>query len=331
MCAVLEFPATAAAAPPTISGFSASSGNSAGWVNGVDAPGDTDGQAVRLRVATYGTAALNLGDVGSTPPSSPPSFVFRPAQDFPENFGSAQVQVTIDFSNYEHVSAGSYTSWTAAEWTPVGGPNATWQAYLGEAAHGGCNVAGTYQQAIACASANGATVVGAGVEAVLFTPPTTGSGPDVYVDDLSYGGTTFTTGGAATTVTVTNPWPTVSPPPTAIPTVSPPPTAIASLVGTARVSRRTGRGVVAARCPQGALPCHFFLKLTTGDGGVRVGTVTGTLNAPTGRLAVHLNAKGRPLLRAKRTVRLFLSGALPGGTPVKNGSSLTVKAITGPA
>jgi hypothetical protein len=50
----------------------------------------------------------------------------------------------------------------------------------------------------------------------------------------------------------------------------------------------------------------------------------------TGRLVVKLNAKGRALLRAKRTIRCDLS-VLRGNVTVKKGSQLTLKSIEGGA
>lgn len=322
-----------AGAAPSIS-FASSPGNSAGWVKGIDAPGDTDGQAIRLSFATSGSATASLGSVGSSPPSSPPSFLFRPALGFSPSpnvdNALAYVQVVIDFSDSVTVSStfqgDMWSPWTADPWRLVGGPHASWgdDACLDPGCGDGgshpippCRYVGgtgpsrstssSYQQAIACPLADGATVTGASVRAAFWGQ---GRGPDMFVDDLRYDGAEFTTGGPGTVVSVANPWP--------------PP----SLVGIASVNRRTGRGTVRAHCPTTWLaPCFFALALAVKRNGVRVGTVTGTVWGQFGKVAVHLNRKGRALLRANGTRRLIVSGTWPGGTPVKTGTRLAVKAV----
>jgi hypothetical protein len=330
-------PAIAQAAP-TIK-FVASPGDSAGWVKGVDYPGDSDGQAIRLSVRSPriypSDAGVELDNVGSAPPSSPPSFVFRPSPSLAASspiMGVGTVSLEIDFTDGIAVTTSAISlnpgGWTTKTWTQLGGTGADWaDVRLGNGSCGGIpgppaihccgGGGGTYQQAIGCP----VWFDGARVSRVALTANWTGPPElrktDVYVDDLTYDGTTFTTGGPATTVTVANPWPPV-----------PPKVTLPSLNDVATVNRRTGRGTVAVRCPTSFQPCHFDLTLTTRHHDQTIGYVTGTINAATGRATVRLNTHGRTLLDARGTIRCRLSGLLPGGAAVKTGTVLTVKSTT---
>jgi hypothetical protein len=220
VCLALGVSGTAVA-QPTI-GFTASSGNQAGqagWVSGVDAPGDTDGQAIRLSIsAPPGEAEVVLGNVGSTPPSSPPSFMFASSQSFDLFTGGTWAQVELHFSDGITVSAGANPSsppWSAGVWTLMGGTATPWIATLGDMQIcPGVPRGPTYEQAIACPLSDGATFTGADVYLYSYAPT-----PDVYVDDLSFGGTTFTTGPPLTTShpVTTGPLVTGSPPETSSP------------------------------------------------------------------------------------------------------------------
>ncbi len=287
VCGSLGFTGAAAAAP-VIQNFSVHGSATAGWVTGIDAPGDTDGQSIRLSVPDASSyAVVNLGNLPSAAPASGPSFVFEPSLSGP-SAGSPRLAITFSDGDYMYAVP---AVWTADAWSSVGGANTDWF----DAGSGSCPALSNvgYQQALACHEADHSTVTD-----VYLIADSSATGYVVYADDLDYGGTIFTTGGTVLGVKATK----------------------TALSNRARVSSQTGRGTVGASCGLKSGSCHFSLTLTAKNkgGSEEIGTIGGTIGAgKSGTLKVALNSAGRHLLQSKHTLAASARGVFPGGTERK--------------
>ena len=245
-------------------------GGSAAWSKAADAPGDTDGQAIKLTVTgPGGYAGIDLFDAPPAPPTTAPSFWFESSVS-----GAAEgsPRLVIAFSDHDYIDM-QPTTWTAGTWTKVDGATTGWN----DAGQGGCATLNsvTYQQALACHLADHSTVSDLYVVSDASYP----GGFVNYIDDISYAGTTITTSAVV------------------LPAFAPHLTGFAR---TARVSVETGEGQLNAFCrvTPGA-QCHVALTLKAKVNGqtVTIGRVQGLIagNATT-QLVVLLNGRGRSLL-----------------------------------
>jgi hypothetical protein len=286
-------PCASAAAAPTIDNLFTSGGATAGWVKGQDAPGDSDGQALRMSVPSASSyAGADLASLPSSAPASAPSFGFKPTLS---GSSAGSPRLVIAFSDGDNIYAMPQT-WTAGTWSTVGGAGANWFDAGATACPALADV--TYQRALACHVSDHATVTGVDVIA-------DGRGPFVvYIDDIRYAGSTFTAGSAVLAAKSTK-----------------------TALSTARVSRKTGQGTVGASCGLASGRCKFALTLATRSKGktVAVGRITGSVAAGrAGLLALKLNSTGRKLLAHKSSVSFIVLGTLP-GAGAKNRRTLNVK------
>jgi hypothetical protein len=265
--------ATAALAPNNL--FSGGGGSSV-WTIGADAPGDRDGQAIELRLpASGGFAGVDFTGEASKPPATPPSFAFESSVTGP---AQASPRLVITFSDGDYIDLRPDTA-MAGVWSVLDGSTASWD----DPGRGGCPalMAVTYQQTLACHTADGATVTGLDVIADgAFT-----GGATIDVDDISYGGTTITSppitfGGNRLVVPSIN---------VVCPSTS---------GGRCRVSAKL-IAAVASRA---------------GHGDVAVGTVKGRISPANGQdLTFTLNARGRALLADSGKLRVTVTGSVTGG------------------
>jgi hypothetical protein len=313
VCGVLAPAAAAKAATPVFSTFFTQGNGAAAWSEGADAPGDNDGQSVKLTVPDPSSyAGLVLSNFSPTPPSTAPAFSFLSSVSGPS--GGAP-RLVLRFSNGDTAELAP-ASWTAGQWTRLSGGAVDWF----DAGAGGCPALNdvSYAQALACSTGSGASITDV---YLLADDTSSASGFVQYVDDISYGGATVTTGEAAVKGATTG-----------------------LLVGQAIVSARTGRGTIPAVCSlPAAAKCRVDLTLTAvatfkGSSGnvkltkvVRIGTITGTLRGGgnIGTLNVELNADGRNALRKAlrhgAAIRASAAGTYIRGLPKYHQSGLSLE------
>jgi hypothetical protein len=306
-------PCAANAGTPVFSTFFTHGQGAAAWSGGADAPGDNDGQSIKLTVPDANSyAGLVLGNVSPPPPSTAPAFSFLSSVGGPS--GGAP-RLVLRFSNGDTAELAP-ASWTAGRWTRLSGGADDWY----DAGAGGCPTLNdvSYAQALACSTGRGASITDV---YLLADDSSSASGFVQYVDDISYAGATITTGEAAVKGATTG-----------------------LLVGQATVSARTGRGTIPAVCSLPAsAKCHVDLTLTAVatfkrasskvklTKGVRIGTITGTLQGggKIGTLNVELNANGRNALRKAlrhgATIRASARGSYARGFPKYHQSGLSLE------
>ena len=288
---VLAIATNVAHAQVQINDLFAFGGGSVAWTgatNPVDAPGDLDGQALQLTLPGPGASAgIDLFRAPSAPPSAPPSFVFQSSVS-----GAAQAspRLVIAFSDGDYIDLHPAT-WTAGTWTKVDGATANWD----DAGHGGCQVAYSvsYQQALACHVADHATVS----DLYVVSDAGVSGGYVNYIDDISYAGTTITTGAEVAG------------------TISP---QLLSFKHRARIAIRTGEGSFSVGCV--ASPgekCHVALKLTAkvNNKTVVVGKIKGLiLTQQRATVYILLNGLGRKLLLEQGSLAATATGRISDDT-----------------
>lgn len=281
--------ASIAGAAPVLGNFTTGGSGTAGWVSGADAPGDSDGQALKLVVpnaASY--AGFAYQNETLSPPSSAPSFQFEPSVSGPSG-GSPRL--VIAFANGDYVYA-SPDTWAAGAWSSVGGSKSDWH----DAGLAGCAALNdvTYARALACDLASREQLS----DAYLVADSSSAAGYTVLVDDISYQGTTITSHSKVLAAQ----------------------TAKTHVDTSARVSGKTGKGTVSASCGLKSGHCLFSMKLTIHNAGklATVGTLRGTVTGlAAGNLRILLNAEGRRLLVAAKRLRLVATGKWPGTGQIK--------------
>ena len=305
--AALAFGATRARAAVAVNAFFFGGQGSASWSAAADAPGDTDGQAIQLTVpngASY--AGADLQNEAPTPPPTAPSFWFVASVSGP---AQASPRLVIAFSDGDYIDLHP-AAWIAGTWTKVDGASASWD----DPGQGPCPALTgvSYQQALACHLADGASVS----DLYIVSDASTVDGYVNYIDDIAYGDTTLTTSGHVAGSTAP---------------------AVTRFRGKARISLASGRGTFTAACQVSAADhCHFqltisaVLKSAGGSRSVNIGTMSGTIAAGVpSKLDVTLNAHGRSLLLAhQHALHVNVSGSVTddGGISVPLSKSIVLAA-----
>jgi hypothetical protein len=276
-----------AATPIAFGGLTAGGQGAAFFTNTADAPGDTDGVSIALKVPNSASfAAIQFLDVPPAAPATPPSFAFMPSVSGASG-GSPRLVIAFDDGGTISLEA---LSWNAGAWSTVQGAGANWEV---DGTVPGCTPGEgqTYAAALACHQADGSHVT----EAYVIADGAVSGGYTVDVDDVSYASLRLTDKpGAVEGATTT-------------------------LRGSFAVSLNSGRGVMLMRCSsQAGAACDVALTLRTETRHARrVGSVKGTVAAnATSPVSISLNAKGRQLLRRHRRLVVIASGVVTNGGPL---------------
>lgn len=273
--------ASAASAEILLGSVAGGNGGTAKWVRGVDAPGDTDGQSLKLSVPKPGAyAGFHYQGVPKAVPGTAPSFELRATSDGPS---AASPRMVIAFGDGDYIYAAP-DNWTSGAWQKIGGRASDWN----DAGLSGCPTLTdvSYSQALSCARASGQTVKSAYVVADNPGP----SGSTVYVDDALYDGTRVTLDGSVLSARRVR-------------------TGFAQHI---KVNHH-GRATVDGSCGVTS-GCHFSMKLSLRHNGhtLTVGKLRGTI-PNNGSRAVHvqLNKAGLRLLAKSHKLRALASGRWP--------------------
>lgn len=195
--------ATGALAAGTVTFFHGGNGT-AGWVTGQDAPGDTDGQAIRLVVPDASSfAGATLNDVGATAPVVPPKFYFKSTVT---GASGGAPRLVIEFSDATTTSPSNIElrplSWVKDTWTLENGTSNDWDNNGGTC---GFLYEKSYATVLACHA-------GKTVKDVFVVSDVGGSISSFthYIDDITYGEAMITTGPTAAATPTPTPTPTAS-------------------------------------------------------------------------------------------------------------------------
>ncbi|HET9720783.1 MAG TPA: hypothetical protein VFP55_11955 [Solirubrobacteraceae bacterium] len=279
--AVLCVSAPGALAAGPISIWDSAGGATVGWVQGTDAPGNSDHQAIKITVPGSPAGAYAGFVLANTPASAPTS---APSFELLSNLtgaASGSPRLIVSFANGNMIYAAPQ-NWTAGAWSTVGGSAPDWTE-SGTAS--GCvaqsNI--TYAAALTCNSSQR-------VSEVYMVDDTPGS--SLYVDEIRFDGTLITDQNAVKSGRTPD----------------------THLAATATVSG--GVGSLGAGCGLKHGTCKFSLILRAKKSGraVKVGTITGRLLAEqNGNLELRLNQTGQAMLAATNKLVAKVTGQWPKG------------------
>jgi hypothetical protein len=219
---------------------------------------------------------VRFSGVPTSTTTTPPSFSYESTVSGP---AEASPRIVLAFSDGDNIYMGP-TTWTADQWTVESGSGDVWN----DAGAAGCpplqNV--SYGAALSCHTSDGSSVTSM---YIVADNPSYPSGYRIYLDDISYDGTTI--GGAAKGAS------------------TPQLTTFATLT---RVGRHSGTGKLTVVCrTTSGEHCHFDLTLRRG--GTVAGHITGVVAGNvSSKVSLTLTSAGRRLLAKHHVLGVHVSG-----------------------